>query len=481
MTIRGTGMTPMNSMKSSVMMIGRWACAMALVITVVFVRPAYAEAFPKADGYQGIWYANEPTKDEYVYKYSGGLGSYCMKHIPMALYAPKANKTFFVFGGVAPGGKSLLEMVGCYDHATGLLAKPTILMDKKTTDAHDNPVISMDDGGYLWVFCSSHGTARPSFLFKSRKPYDIDDFEQVWETNFSYPQPWYIEGKGFLFLHTRYAKGRGLFSSTSPDGIHWSEPVSYAHIEEGHYQVSWPFGDRVGTAFDHHPQGKGLNFRTNLYYMQTGDMGATWKNAAGEPVQTPVTSSTGNALVHDYAAEKLLVYVKDLNYTPSGQPAILYVTSRGWQPGPENGPHTWCVARWTGDQWAIATVAVSDNNYDSGSLYVEGDRKWRIIGPTEPGPQPFNPGGEVAVWTSNDGGATWSKSRQVTQNSRYNHTHVRRPLNAHPDFYAFWADGDTRQPSESQFYFCDQSGKHVFRMPVHMDGDWASPEPCTDK
>jgi len=65
----------------------------------------------------------------------------------------------------------------------------------------------------------------------------------------------------------------------------------------------------------------------------------------------------------------------------------------------------------------------------------------------------------------------------VTQHSRYNHTHVRRPLNAHPDFYAFWADGDTRKPSESHLYFCNQSGERVFSMPGHMDGDWASPDP----
>ncbi len=29
---------------------------------------------------------------------------------------------------------------------------------------------------------------------------------------------------------------------------------------------------------------------------------------------------------------------------------------------------------------------------------------WRIIGPTETGPQPFNPGGEIAMWTSRDQG-----------------------------------------------------------------------------
>ncbi|MBN2308178.1 MAG: LamG domain-containing protein, partial [Candidatus Hydrogenedentes bacterium] len=40
----------------------------------------------KDDGYRGIWYYNQPSGDEYVYKYSGGLGTYCAKHIPHAWY-----------------------------------------------------------------------------------------------------------------------------------------------------------------------------------------------------------------------------------------------------------------------------------------------------------------------------------------------------------------------------------------------------------
>jgi hypothetical protein len=53
---------------------------------------------------------------------------------------------------------------------------------------------------------------------------------------------------------------------------------------------------------------------------------------------------------------------------------------------------------------------------------------------------------------------------------------VRRPLRAHPDFYAFWADGDTHQPSESYLYFCDESGEHVSRLPFHMEADFVPPE-----
>ena len=110
---------------------------------------------PTADGYRGIWYYNQKTNDEYVYKYSGGLGTYCAKHIPQAVYAKEANKTFFVYGGTADDENRLLHMVSFYDHETGTVPRPRILLDKQTDDAHDNPVIMLDDAGHIWVFSSA--------------------------------------------------------------------------------------------------------------------------------------------------------------------------------------------------------------------------------------------------------------------------------------------------------------------------------------
>jgi hypothetical protein len=304
----------------------------------------------------------------------------------------------------------------------------------------------------------------------------VDDFEVIRETNFSYPQPWYIAGKGFLFLHTHYEGGRVLYWSSSADGMTWSDPSQLAFIDQGHYQVSWVHGNKVGTAFNYHPEGLGLNHRTNLYYVETNDMGTTWCNVRGERIDVPITTVSNAALVRDYAVEGLKVYLKDINFDREGRPVIVHLTARGWEPGPENGPREWRVARWTGDSWAIHTVTTSDNNYDTGSLYIGPDGTWRVIGPTEAGPQPFNPGGELAVWTSVDQGTTWKKERQLTKDSPYNHTYVRRPLNAHPGFYALWADGHGREPSESRLYFYDQGRKRVMRLPYHMETEFAQPE-----
>ena len=439
------------------------------------------------DGYRGIWYFNQPSDDEYKFKYSGGLGTYCAKHIPLAYYAAEVDKTFFCYGGTrsASSGQAakdenrLLHMVSCYDHKTGTVPRPTMLIDKQTDDAHDNPVISLDPDGFVWVFSSAHGLARPAYIYKSAQPYSVESFELIRDENYSYPQPWYIPGKGFLFLHTKYLSKptvRRLFWATSEDGITWAEPQLLAFVEWGHYQVSWRHNDKVGTAFNVHPKDLGCNYRTNLYYVESNDMGRTWVNARGDTVETPIRQVQNPALVHDYQRDGLLVYLKDINFDAEGNPIILHVVSSGWEAGPENGPRRWTTAYWNGSDWELREVATSDSNYDTGCLHVERDGTWRIIGPTETGPQPYNPGGEMAVWVSGDQGKTWTKQRQITSGSRFNHTYARRPVNAHPDFYAFWADGHGRKPSESRLYFCNQDGTKVRRLPVGMTGDFAEGE-----
>jgi hypothetical protein len=134
----------------------------------------------KIDGYKGIWFTLGQFSD-YGDKYSGGLGTYTAKHIPLAIYAPEVDKTFFVYGGIAENQKSnadspdrkskdygnyLLCMAGCYDHKTKTVSRPTVVSDKRGVyDPHDNPSISIDSDGYIWVFVSGRGRGRPGYIY----------------------------------------------------------------------------------------------------------------------------------------------------------------------------------------------------------------------------------------------------------------------------------------------------------------------------
>jgi hypothetical protein len=242
----------------------------------------------------------------------------------------------------------------------------------------------------------------------------------------------------------------------------------------GHYQVSNVRDSNVVSVFNYHPNGN-VDKRTNLYLLQTDDMGKTWKTIKGKPVQTPLTDTHNDALIKDYEAEKKLVYLNDLNFDNEGNPVILAVVSRDFKPGPKGDPREWTIIHWKNGQWNFHKVCESTHNYDMGSLYID-KKMWRIIGPTETGPQKNGTGGEMALWESYNEGKDWKKIRELTQNSGRNHSYARRPLLAHPDFYAFWADGDADKFSQSQLYFSNKKGNKVWLLPYYMEQEFTKPQ-----
>lgn len=428
----------------------------------------------RVDGYRGIWFTLGQFS-EYGDKYSGGLGTYTAKHHPLALYAPTADTTFFVYGGTTQADeRHLLAMIGAYDHATGLVEKPVVVHDKLTVnDPHDNPSLSIGEDGRLWVFVSGRGRRRPGFIYRSLRPYSIDGFEQVLEDEFTYPQPWRIPGEGFLLLHTKYTDGRELYWRTSKDGSRWGPARKL--VSGGHYQMSRQHGKRVATAFNHHPGGV-VDQRTNLYYLETDDLGETWRTVDGRVVSPPLDTLDNPALVGDYKAQGRLVYLKDLRFDAEGNPVALYITSNDHRPGPQGDPRTWTIAHHDGAVWRFCEVAPATHNYDMGSLRIEPDGAWTVIGPLGSGPQRWGQGGEIAMIRSSDQGRTWTRLRGVTENSPRNHSYVRLPLEAHPDFGAFWADGDPGGLSRSRLYFMNRDGSRVRMLPYEMEGMTAEPE-----
>ncbi len=431
-------------------------------------------------GYRGIWFELN-QKYPFGDKYSGGLGTYTAKHQPLAIYAPGVNTTFFVYGGVATEPeRHLLCMIGAFDHSTGMVSKPVVVFDKLgVDDPHDNPSLSIDEEGYLWVFVSGRGNTRPGIKLRSRKPYDIAAFDEISRETFTYPQIWKTR-KGFFHFFTQYSGVRELYFETSTDGNQWTPDVKLAGIPQeagqkaGHYQVSGVWKDSiVGTFFNRHLNGD-PDTRTDLYYAETRDFGRTWQTAAGQPLKLPLDTRDAPARVWDYYGRGLNNYMKDMAFDSRGRPVCLHLTSRGHEPGPENQPYQWTISRWNGKFWQQILIARSDHNYDMGSLWINGAH-WRIIAPFENRPQPWGAGGEIAQWESFDDGRTWNKTMVLTKNSARNHGYVRRVINGKPPFQFFWADGDPHRFSRSELYFGDFEG-NVWRLPYDLEEDWGKPE-----
>lgn len=484
--------------------------------------PATAQtAVMPASGFQGIWYEVTSGGGGYPNKYGGALATYPQQITPTGIYAPDASKTFFVFSfDLDPGnGLNIGHAISYFDHATGLVARPQIWINKQTEDAHDAPTLAIDDDGYIYMFSMTHGEVRQAYISKSSQPYSIDSYTSLLSPSspsdmavfgnppenptqsgvprFSYASPWFVpnteENEKFLLLHTRYLDGqRDLFTTSSIDGDAWTSRKSLAQIESGQYQLSWikPDGKTVGSVFDVHPTGLGLDWRTDLYYLQTSDQAKTWQTIDGVTLvnnagsnNNPLTSRPdgpghGAAQVYD-AAPGERVYFKDLNYDAAGNPVILFLTSPTHVPGDYGapGPDRFVkTAHWTGSHWQINDVTATDHNYDHGSLYVEGDGTWRIIAPFIDGPQLYGTGGEMGMWTSTDQGQSWNLNKQLTTGSYHNHTYARRPLNAQDDFYAFWAEGNAFERSDVTLLYATKSGD-VFQLPFTMTADFAAPVP----
>jgi hypothetical protein len=424
------------------------------------------------NGFKGIWFTlGQPSA--YGDKYSGGLGTYTAKHNPLAVYSSTANKTFFVYGGTrAENEKHLLIMISYYDHATGKVAKPVVVYDKMgVDDPHDNASLQVDEQGYIWVFVSGRNTRRNGYIFRSTAPYAIDEFQETFNQLMAYPQPWYVSNCGFLYLYTRYNAGkRELYMMTKASDM-WSEQKKLVGFG-GHYQVSAQRDSTVGFAYNWHPGG--VDNRTSLYYMQTNDQGVNWHTIDQNPVATPVKSAANVTLVKDYKALGLNVYLKDVAFDLAGHPVILYITSPTHRPGPTQPSRAWNIARWTGASWEFHKITEASHNYDMGSFYAETDGTYRLIAPTEVGPQPWGAGGEMAMWMSTDHGATWSNTKILTANSERNHSYARKPQHANPAFYAFWADGSTDKFSKSHLYFTTREGQ-VYQLPYDMSSDFVAP------
>ncbi len=443
------------------------------IISLITVSPDICGQNQKADGYKGLWF-KFGIPWEYGYKYSGGLGTFSSQHEPIAIYSPEARKTYFIYSGTTKTVESHLQiMISYFDHKSHKVPKPVIVYDKMgVNDPQDNASISIDSDGYIWVFISGRGRTRPGLIFKSSQPYSIENFDKILEGEIVFPQPWWIKDSCFLLMYTKVMRGRELYSSSSTDGKSWSVSKKLAGMG-GHFQISNVYGNKLVSVFNYFPGGN-LDKRTNLYLLQTDDIGKTWKTVDNKIVKTPLMEVQNEAIIKDYESEKKLVYINDLNFDSEGNPVILAIISRDFRPGPAGDPREWMIIHWKDNKWNFNKVCESPHNYDMGSLYIT-KGEWRIIGPTEPGPEKNGTGGEMALWISNDEGTSWRKAFNITANSIRNNSFARRPVNAQKDFYCYWADGDADKLSVSQLYFTNEKCNRVWVLPYKMKKDFEKP------
>jgi hypothetical protein len=447
----------------------------SLFIIFLFTHSSYIFAQnQKAEGYRGLW-SSSGRIQEYGYRYSGGLGTFSSHNSTVAIYSPEVKKTFFVYSGTTLAEESHLQiMISYFDHRKGKVPKPVIVYDKMgVNDPRDNASIAINSAGYIWVFISGSGRTRPGLIFRSSEPYSIEKFDEILQGEIVFPQPWWINDSCLFLMYTKIKSVSEPYWSYSSDGKTWPAGQKLSAMG-GSGLITGFRNNTIVCVFNYFPEGN-ADKQTNLYMVRTKDMGKTWETVDNKIVETPVSGVHNEALIKDYEAENKLVYIKDLNFDSEGNPVILAITSRDSHPGPAGDPREWVIIHRKDNKWNFSKVCESLHNYDLGSLYITGD-VWKIIGPTEPGPQKYGTGGEIALWESKDKGLTWEKNKNITTNSLWNNSNARRPVNAAREFYSFWANGDPGKLSVSQLYFTDESCNRVWVLPYKMTKNFEKPK-----
>jgi hypothetical protein len=444
--------------------------------------PAIGEPFETTPekGYQGLWIGIGPEHPQFGFRLGAGIATYSPFHRPQAVYDPESDKTFFVYlaqAGIvneSPKTPKGSVSISCFDHAAGMLERPRSIVKQQINNPNDGPALTIDDDGHLWVFATSHRREKPSRIYRSVKPRDLNEFELVVEMEFAFPQPWYLPSHGFVLLHTRYVDGKPkAFVTTSETGRKWSEARQIIAIGQGQYFISQMNNGKIGLAFAVIPEEHHIGQPTNLYYIETPDGGNTWKTVRGKKVELPIDADSRLESVREYEDMNRLVFLKDLDFGPRGRPVALFMLTHIREKGPRPRSRVWNTGRWTGGEWEVTGPVRSDSDDDHGCFHVD-KLIWRLIAPTIRAPLESRPGGEMVMWTSEDYGRSW-QPLPLTRESQFNHNNARCPIDAQPDFFAYWSDGHSHRPNLSTLYFADING-NVFRMPVEMDSDAAKPE-----
>ena len=163
------------------------------------------------DGYRGIWYCNQGQKDEYVYKYSGGLGTYCQPQPVVSIgestrrssaTAARSRAIPRSSGNCARSPTTTTGRAGCQGPRSWSTSAPT------TPDNRSSP---WTPRATVWIFSSRH---QPAFVRVGQQGPTTSTTSTRVDHQLPTRSPGTCRDK-FLFLQALYHGGRKLHFQTA--------------------------------------------------------------------------------------------------------------------------------------------------------------------------------------------------------------------------------------------------------------------------
>jgi hypothetical protein len=348
-------------------------------------------------------------------QFTPGGGGWSWFGDPRAVFHAGAHRRSYIGWNDTDGS----IQVASYDHDTGQQVIAT-LKARFQIDDHDTPSILVRRDGRLMVFWSAH--AGPHMYYRtSLRPEDVTAWgaEHTMATNtpgtrgYTYPNPVQLSAEGNrIYLFWRGGNFNPTMSTSNDNGATWSAARTLISNPGHRPYIKFASNDRdtIAMAFtEAHPR----DLQTSIYYAEY--RAGALHRADGSTIASiaaPITPAQAEK-VYDAAANGAKAWVHDVALDAQGHPVIVYATF------PTDADHRYHYARWDGARWNDTEITraggsmnldPNEPNYSGGITLDHEDPSVVYLS------RQVNGVFEVEVWTTPDGGASWS-SRPLTSGS----------------------------------------------------------------
>lgn len=330
-----------------------------------------------------------------------------------------------------------------------LATTSTVLHAALEVDDHDNPSVTIRPDGRILVMYSIHNDPSGTRRRISTNAEDITAWgsEAVISSGIttpcSYANTYRLSQSGKIYDFFRSGQGGvgtnpWVVITSSDEGDTWSGQTSIlTETNERPYPVFWSNGvDRIDMLYNNGPPEEVVSSVYHAYAKLDGSNNLLWYKTDGTLIGSAISPASAGSLVYDGTTDESWVW--DVITGPDGYPWALWVKFLG---GTTN--HRVMFSRWTGSAWSTPVDickagiawATGDPNYSPGARFDTVDPTHIYVGRlTEAGAAPFE-------YATADGGATWTKLRQLAEGGTGKWMRPISPVNRAANVAAIFATG----------------------------------------
>jgi hypothetical protein len=306
----------------------------------------------------------------------------------------------------------------------------------ESQDDHNAPSLLMLPDGKIKIFYVVHDINGAFFTKTTALPEDISkwgsrkNISDEKNSPYNYPQAKMLAGGDVVLFYRRgvFYDGDEYYKISRDFGETWEDPVKFIDFTGGGI---YAFVDVVDNEL-HVAWNISLTNppKENIYYIYSPDGGTTWQRSDGGTVSLPVSERTAE-LVFDSLSKPSFVW--DIVVDDARRPFIAF--AHGFDPD-----HELIMAKKKKDGWDINKITQSELLYNhdhffSGGIVIDRKNPYRVFLSKK------RDNLEIEMWESYDEGASWQKTKSLTENSAVDNFRPQIVENYSSDLRLIWSSG----------------------------------------